>query len=1249
MRTFGRAGLSACLVIGVAACERSEPTGLPANAANPSSALAGAVYAEERPFWNLAHTVPGSAGFFLDTASGNVIVSLTDMRQPQAAPRALRTRLAGELAKARARHPSADIVSRQVTYTFLQLKQWRDALNGEVFAIPGVVWLDLDEVRNRVVIGLEAGTDAAPLRRLAGEFAVPDGALYFEIDAPAVPEARLTDQIRPIAGATRIQSLQAGSTVTCTMGFPALWNGTKAFVTASHCSRSTFAVDGTQQYQPTVPLTHADSLTMAPIGFEVADYSEACPPKLGSACAWADAAIYQFGGAVAQWAAAHIARPTYGCFPGPCNPVNLQIGGYLSIASTDSSLVVGDLVNMIGSATGWNQSYLQKSCVNVKLGPGVAECQDYGNYGNGAGDSGAPVLLNITTSDSNAVLGGIHWGKTGQYAVFSPWSGIAREYANLSVVRSAGPPSWPLLTNTFPQLDTSRLVSLPSGRYLYRANITLRFLDAVADTSKVAFFSRHGMTVVGVTRSGRFFVGIPDPGPPVDSLFAVLQRLNDESEILDAATLDFSAPQQSVDYRYPTDGPGQARSDWTSSATSTWAMRAIRAPLAWGCETGAYGDALPAVGIFEWKHQSSHPEFAASSPTLWEPPDAPLSHIPPASPAVVDSMERHAVATTGLLAAQGNNGSGIAGVNWRTGLHLYAGYTSPGNHALPIIDNFFVLAEQMVQDQLRVLSLSADAVVDSTRPVADRDHEIHLLAADIQHDLLDRLPALLVVVAAGNERYRGTAGAYLQNNKAAVIRAALLLLRSDTAYQDRILVLTGTIPNNRFWDTWSANPNQGSNFFSGITDIAAPAQDVTVLDRWTGQTGSAVPLRVATGTSLSAPLAAGAAGLLLAHDPTLTAAQVKDFILRGARQPRPDPQSWQIAPPPPVTGAPETVYQLDAYGALNLVAQRPGVPLCGNRVWAANNLLLAERDPVAHTTETLVTLGEAGPGVNVYHGARRIEVTTALGDRDRAFALQQGQWVETTDTATTPPGGTFFSMLARSHDWDSTASERTLATSGPAAFEINVYEFATTTQTTIDTLVFSTSERSGSECIVQNVRGECVLSFPTSGTTELLSAGVAFPSVGGRLLVAVSHDGTQTTAIGGWQGCPNADTTFTSCRSVSEEEQIDRAELWAVDLQTRQATHLWTFPNGGVYWFGVSEDGSQVVSGEGALTIAWTSVPNGTKTWTDPGTIRGCAIRYRSIADGTEVAPAVFTADACAAGALGHGTVAPTPRRSSSP
>src|SRR6266511_4123929 len=105
MRYFAGVCVSASLVIGTLACER---TGLPTeHPTAPSGQPEAGLYAEERPFWNLAQNVPGSAGFFLDTASGNIVVLLANLTQAEAAKVVLRSSLARELSRSRVRHPQA--------------------------------------------------------------------------------------------------------------------------------------------------------------------------------------------------------------------------------------------------------------------------------------------------------------------------------------------------------------------------------------------------------------------------------------------------------------------------------------------------------------------------------------------------------------------------------------------------------------------------------------------------------------------------------------------------------------------------------------------------------------------------------------------------------------------------------------------------------------------------------------------------------------------------------------------------------------------------------------------------------------------------------------------------------------------------------------------------------------------------------------------------------------------------------------
>lgn len=529
--------------------------------------------------------------------------------------------------------------------------------------------------------------------------------------------------------------------------------------------------------------------------------------------------------------------------------------------------------------------------------------------------------------------------------------------------------SWPLLTNTLPDLDTTRLVALSTGpnpAYLYRTEFSLHFKEGISDSVKAAFFSRNSIVVVGVTRGGTFFVRVPDPGPSLQSYYAAMDWLAAQPEVETVGVLN-RTPNPPIDLtRFPSDGFDLARADWLTNSSSTWAFRAIRAPMAWGCETGAYEDEVAKVGLFEWKHKPTHPEFLSSSPQLRQPSDSQLKAYEPVSISLAIQREAHAVATTGLLSAAGDNGRGIAGVMWRSQLHLYSGY-SQENRPLPLASGFYLVADAIVSDQLGILSLSADGrQLDGVSPDATQQSIVDF-AKGLRVDLFDRLPSLLVVVAAGNDGFRGSVADYVRTPGATILLGSLLWLSQDPAYRDRILVVGGTQEGGYLWDD--------GNLFTSAIDIAAPASDVRILDRWPG--GGSVPLITNSGTSLAAPLVAGVAGLLRSMDPTLTAAQVKDYILRGARVRRIDPATGDSVPATPVIGAPETIYQLDAYGALALLSQeRPGTPICGFPVAVRGGSIVLERPA---RTETL-----AGPGGQLYspslaQGGRLIAVADELG------------------------------------------------------------------------------------------------------------------------------------------------------------------------------------------------------------------------------------------------------------------------------
>jgi hypothetical protein len=287
---------------------------------------------------------------------------------------------------------------------------------------------------------------------MAVDLAIPAGALRFERTAPfRSDETRrisgpcegctLQDSIRPVKGGLRLEHVVGAGSSPCTLGFLALWgdppwdSGDHAFVTSSHCSSQRWALDSTKQYQNRAPLTHAESLSISSIGFEVADSSTSCPD---GRCSYADAAIYRSTLGPGDWYFRRIARPVSGCMPS-CTPPVLTIDVYYKIwviVRTQPTIMVTQLVNMIGQTSGWTQGYVR--LINQKVFPpgGARIDQVFSGYGSAGGDSGAPVLLDILGgTDTTVTLGGIHAGRTGDdaYAVFSPWSGILQMYPGLRV------------------------------------------------------------------------------------------------------------------------------------------------------------------------------------------------------------------------------------------------------------------------------------------------------------------------------------------------------------------------------------------------------------------------------------------------------------------------------------------------------------------------------------------------------------------------------------------------------------------------------------------------------------------------------------------------------------------------------------------------------------------------------------------------------------------------------------------------
>ncbi len=655
------------------------------------------------------------------------------------------------------------------------------------------------------------------------------------------------------------------------------------------------------------------------------------------------------------------------------------------------------------------------------------------------------VLRLGVTADVAAFLGGsqLHQGwvfrKTsesqgGEAVIFSRESGSQPRLVvrvTTSVVPPVAPDSVPLAiwnalhapSNMAP--GDARLTG-PFPRNL----VLVEFQPSASPSQRQAAIDLVNGAVIGGIRLGSdgwYYVQITDDGT-TGPLWAAVDQLSALPYVRNAMaepheiTPNYLRPVDAVLWR-----------DWRlvpdSADGENWALEAINAPFGWGCATGS---ASAKVAVVDHGFHDL-PDFrvnvaASSSPMFGQYPSV-----------------THGTQVASILGAVGNDTVGMTGVAWRTSMELREYHLGPNVHVtLGAAQQVFNAGMQGA----RVINLSSGKYWLATSgrlpnpTTADsqvaRDIFRQFQSALIRLDSVGVRP--LVVVGASND--------------------------GVDAYWSGVAQLEDSFPHQVVVVGASTRGRQRASFsnFGTRVQVMAPGDSVYALQ----STGAIAP---ASGTSFAAPYAAGLAALLLSFDPGLTAAALDSLIVNGAIR------GGRTAGGIPI---------LNAYESLKLAAERPGAPLCGNRVFVRGDSVFVQRGSAGPDEKILTIPGAGGDGwVLTYHGGRFLQ------------AVNPYQWTSTgwipsdtvpQDFAQSLTG----SALSRawvpgnspvSHDFDSTAFEVEISTS-PRTFDLRLALLSDPSQSRL------------------------VTSFPGLWNND----AIAIPPVGPELVVGVLRDdGVYTT------------------------------------------------------------------------------------------------------------------------------------------
>lgn len=411
-------------------------------------------------------------------------------------------------------------------------------------------------------------------------------------------------------------------------------------------------------------------------------------------------------------------------------------------------------------------------------------------------------------------------------------------------------------------VDFSRLIPAKEEDAFYKNLIIMFFEPGSSVAVKRDVFRDNGLRLLGWAGiSGMFIVY-----SPFEDYEGISLRCREMEEKYPAVKLASPVPYVEPLPDTTPDDPFEGRYRWGDEGiknSGSWYVDAAHIREAWN-----YSDYFTPikVGVVDTGFDTAHEDLAGKI------------SFPGSSSEKRNVPSSHGTFVSGMIAAQHNNGRGVAGINpgsslicvdwkpeenqnWNTALHIFFGFCRLVKSGAKVIN----------------LSLGTSRSVDEADKNSLRDMDLYAaIYSAMMSVMLGRGYDFIAVQSAGNgnKEHKGVDAVY--NAHFASFREDNIISLSPGIRKqdllDRVLIVGAA----------SLRPSDGryhlaafSNYGDSV-NIAAPGVNVYGLS--TGDKKYALM----TGTSAAAPVVAGTASLVWCVNPSLTGAQVKKIVTENA-------------------------------------------------------------------------------------------------------------------------------------------------------------------------------------------------------------------------------------------------------------------------------------------------------------------------------------------------------------------------------